>query len=256
MAIEYGFVTNRNVDLVTSLDTAGRLEFDFVEILMHGTSRRNILEQNIDAIRDQLNKNNLQCIVHLPYTGLDIGSTLESIREASIAELTKSLRVAGALGAEKAVLHPTSNADNADEQHQLMTQGVRTLTDSASKYGVEICAENLYGKYVNINRIDDIVDSTEASITFDTGHARIDGFSKADSATFLDEYRNRISHLHLNDTRGPIDEHLPIGAGTIDFEHILEPLRESSWSGTISLEVGTENLEYIAHSKNHLNSII
>lgn len=256
MPIKSGFVTHRNVDLMTSLDAAGRLGFDFAEILMHGSGHPSVLQKNARAVQERLNENDLSCVVHLPHSGIDIGSPLENVRTGSIAEVEESLRVAGRIDARKAVLHPTSNSNDTDERRKLMVDGVRTVADIADDHGVEICAENMHGKYATVHDVDDIVDETEASLTFDTGHARIEGFSATDGAAFLDEYRDRISHLHLNDTRGPVDEHLPVGAGSIDFETVLEPLRASGWDGTASLEVATENLAYIAHSKEHVEAIV
>lgn len=256
MTISTGFVTNRAVDLMHSLDTAGQLGFDFVEILMHGTGHRDRLQNNITAIRECLDKNQLTCIVHLPHSGVDIGSSLEYVRVGSMTEIKESLRIAGTLGAQKAVLHPTSNSNKADERQQLMIEGVREINNIAIDHGVEICAENMHGKYATIHEVDEILENTDANLTFDTGHALIEGFSATDSAAFLEEHSDRVSHLHLNDTRGTVDEHLPVGAGTIDFGTILRPLQAAEWTGTVSLEVATENLEYIAHSKSYIDSII
>jgi sugar phosphate isomerase/epimerase len=255
MSLDRGFVTNSSVDLATSLDAAGDLGFDFVEVFMHGTGHRSVLEADVDAVRERLDANALDCLVHLPFGGLDVGSLHEHVRAGSIEELEASLRVAGALDARKAVLHPTSNADE-DERRRLMAEGVRRLDAVGDDHGVEVCAENMFDGYVTVHEIDDLVDHTDASITFDTGHARIEGYSAADSAAFLDEYHDRVSHLHLNDTRGASDEHLPFGAGTIDFDTLFEPLRESGWDGTLSLEVDTRNLDYIAHSKEHLDALV
>jgi sugar phosphate isomerase/epimerase len=217
MPIDRGFVTNGSVPLADSIDAAGALDFDFVEIIMHGSGHRSELAPG--PVRERLDDNGLDCLVHLPFSGIDVGSPHEHVRRGSIEEIEASLSVAGAIDARKAVLHPTSGADG-DDRRRLMAEGVRAVDDAAREHGIEVCAENMFG-----------------------------------TAAVIAEHRDRVSHLHLNDTRGRSDEHLPFGAGTLDFDTVFEPLRED-WDGTLSLEVGTQNLDYIGHSKEHLDALI
>jgi sugar phosphate isomerase/epimerase len=65
----------------------------------------------------------------------------------------------------------------------------------------------------------------------------------------------RVSHIHLSDNRGGSDEHLPVGLGTIDFETVLAPLFDSDWAGTMTHEVGTTELAYVAESKRQFDAI-
>lgn len=256
MPIERGFVTNGRIDLWDSLDVAGQLGVDFVEILMHGTGDRSTIETSADRIRERLDEHDLDCLVHLPFQGIDIGSPHEHVQEGAIKELEASIRAADSIDARKGVLHPTSSASNSDERRQLMSSGLQRLVDVGEDYGLEICAENIFDRYVTVRDIDDVVDTTNASLTFDTGHARIEGYSAEKAASFLDEYRDRVSHVHLNDIRGSHDEHIPFGAGAIDFETLLDPLLSSDWDGTLSLEVETQSAAYIAHSKDHLDQLL
>jgi sugar phosphate isomerase/epimerase len=92
-------------------------------------------------------------------------------------------------------------------------------------------------------------------MTLDTGHARVSGLDSAEIASFVGEHADRISHFHLNDTRGPSDEHLPFGAGTIDFEVIFDALPDD-WEGTMSLEVFTLDFDYIGASKERLDALL
>jgi sugar phosphate isomerase/epimerase len=252
MPIDRGFVTNGSVPLADSIDAAGALDFDFVEIIMHGSGHRSELAPG--PVRERLDDNGLDCLVHLPFSGIDVGSPHEHVRRGSIEEIEASLSVAGAIDARKAVLHPTSGADG-DDCRRLMAEGVRAVDDAAREHGIEVCAENMFAKYVTVDDFGDVVADTDVSLTVDTGHARIEGHDAADTAAVIAEHRDRVSHLHLNDTRGRSDEHLPFGAGTLDFDTVFEPLRED-WDGTLSLEVGTQNLDYIGHSKEHLDALI
>jgi sugar phosphate isomerase/epimerase len=64
----------------------------------------------------------------------------------------------------------------------------------------------------------------------------------------------RIDHLHLSDTRGGGDEHLPAGMGEIDFADLFTS--PDGWSGTATLEVGTRDLETIALGKRHVDRLL
>ena len=93
-------------------------------------------------------------------------------------------------------------------------------------------------------------------MTFDTSHALLAGKDEREIATFCREYAERIDHLHLVDTRGGDDEHLPVGMGRIDFATVLDELAAIGWSGTATLEIGTEDYDTIALGKNHVEALL
>jgi sugar phosphate isomerase/epimerase len=256
MAIDCGFVTSRDADLPESIDAGGRFGFDYVEVLMENAGHRSRLADSTAALRELLDDHALECVVHLPFHGIDVGSPHEHVRTGSRREIEAALDVASALDARKAVLHPTSIADDPAAARSLMAEGVRRVDAYAEELGIELCVGNMFGGYVRVQEFEHILADTDASVTFDTGHARIEGYDAADSAAFLSEHADRVSHLHLNETRGPSDEHLPFGAGNLDFETLLEPLVSTDWDGTLSLEVGTQNLAYVGYSKDHLDAVL
>jgi sugar phosphate isomerase/epimerase len=92
-------------------------------------------------------------------------------------------------------------------------------------------------------------------MTFDTSHALLAGMDEAGMAAFCREYGDRIAHLHLVDTRGG-DEHLPVGMGRIDFGTVFEGLADADWSGTATLEVGTEDYDTIALGRRHVEELL
>lgn len=248
-----GFVTQTHTGAVTvpeSIDAAADAGFDFVEWYMDGASERTAVD--VDAIESRLARRDVDLLVHLPFASLDLGTPRDRIRRAAVDELRACIETAAGLDAEKAVVHPSSAASPPEwaleRVRPAVIESIRGLDAIAEEAGVELCAENLPGGTFTVHEFDQLLGGTDLSMTFDTGHARVDGMDEAAMATFLDEHRERVSHVHVNDARVAADEHVPTGSGTTDFGVALDPLR-SDWTGTLSLEVYTFDLDYLAWSK-------
>jgi sugar phosphate isomerase/epimerase len=258
MDVRTGFVTQHWMDRERALAWAGEHGFDYVEILMDGDDRREQLEPVAGEIRAAAGDAGLDLAVHLPFP-MAIGTPHEHAREGALREQEACLELAGDIGAEKAVLHPESGAWRAAWSHEQVRprvdDAVQRLTAYGADRGVEVCAENLFDKPYTIHEMDGLLERTDASMTLDTGHARVEGADESDVAAFLETWGDRVSHVHLNDTRRPRDEHLPFGAGDIDFRTELSAL-DADWSGTLSLEVFTPNYDFLAVSKERLDDLL
>ncbi|WP_129117002.1 sugar phosphate isomerase/epimerase family protein [Halegenticoccus tardaugens] len=259
MDARIGFVTQLGMDRIETAAFAADRGFDFVELMMDGAGERRRLAADGDAFADALAERDLDLLVHLPFGGIDLGSPFEHVREGSIGEIEAAVETAAALGAEKAVLHPDTNAWSPawddDDLRANAVDSVRRIDAHAGARDVEICAENLPRSLFRTHDVGALLDGTDASLTLDTGHARMDGRDSAGIAAFAEEHADRISHVHLNDTRGPQDEHLPFGAGDVDFERIFAALPDD-WSGTLSLEVFTFAYDYVGASKERLDALL
>jgi sugar phosphate isomerase/epimerase len=254
-----GFVVQLGMDDETAISFAGDAGFDFVELLLDGDSHRTRLDDRVEEIRTAAADAGVGLLVHLPFGGFDIGSPHDHVRDGSIRELEAALDTAASLGAEKAVLHASTNAWGPAWDEETLTdrlfESIRRLDEYARRQGVECCVENIPYGVVDTNDFPELFERTDASMTFDTGHARMDGRDDDGLAAFCRDYGDRISHVHLNDTRGSRDEHLPIGAGTIDFEKLFESF-PAGWDGTISLEVFTLSYAYLRASKDHFEECV
>ncbi|MGD2086744.1 MAG: sugar phosphate isomerase/epimerase family protein [Candidatus Aminicenantes bacterium] len=84
------------------------------------------------------------------------------------------------------------------------------------------------------------------SLTLDIGHAQL-LTDKNRSFEFIENYPQRIKHIHLHDNRGGDsyrdDLHLPPGKGTIDFKRIFKELRRIGYDGTVTLELKIHEIE-------------
>jgi sugar phosphate isomerase/epimerase len=255
--IRIGFVTQTHTGAVSywqAIEDAADAEFDFVEIYLDGASERH----DVDPVEvvELCDEGDLDVLVHLPFVDLDLGTPRERIREASIDEQRACIRAAAEMGAEKAVLHASTHATppewSRDEVMPNVLESIRVLDAYGADRHVQICVENLPGVLPTIHDFEPIFAETDAAMTLDTGHARLDGYDEQDVAAFLVAHRDRVSHVHVNDSRAAADEHVPTGSGTQEFAVSLAPLVESDWEGTISIEAYTFDFDYIDLSKRKL----
>jgi sugar phosphate isomerase/epimerase len=260
MDASVGFVTQQSMDTGAALAAAGRLGFDHVEILMDGDDHRTALadEERRAAVREALADGGLDLLVHLPFP-VDVGSPHEHVRTGAVAELAACVETAAALGAEKAVVHPTSEAwssawDRADVRPHVEAS-IADLVERAAPHDVELCAENIFDSAFTIETFDRLLAATDVSMTLDTGHARVTGWTAAETAAFVADHADRVSHVHLNDNRVRQDEHVVFGSGTIDFGTLLDGFPDD-WTGTLSLEVFTDSVDDLAVSKRRLDELL
>ena len=82
---------------------------------------------------------------------------------------------------------------------------------------------------------------------FDIAHANI---SKTSIAEWHEKCAPYISHYHIKDNHGFIDEHLPVGNGDIAWKEILPCLRRDA-----SVLVEVNSLEKYKKSIKYLSSI-
>mgnify|MGYP000035349572 FL=1 len=249
MALDLGFVTQTTMHYTDALPAAAAMELDYVELMLDGHHEHSRLDT--DSVRETANETGLDLAVHLPFT-LDLGAPHEHVREGAIRELSAALETAADLGAGKAVVHASSEAwraawDAATVQDAIL-DSLDELAVVAEEVGVELCVENVPDEWFGLDDFDRVFEETDLSMTFDTGHAYIEGYDSAAQSEFVAEHADRISHVHVNDTRKREDEHVPVGSGFLDFGRILDPLEDA----TLSIEVFTPSYEYVGLSANNL----
>jgi sugar phosphate isomerase/epimerase len=254
MTARTGFVTSLALDLENQIDFAADEGLDHVEVLLDGPNGHGRLADRAGDLRARLADAGLDLLVHLPFP-TDVGSPYEGVAEGAKATQRTCIDLAAEMGAEKAVLHPETSAWGVawdeTELRDHVDPAVDELAAHGADRGVEVCAENLFDAVYTIGTFDRLLAETDVSMTLDTGHARVAGYDEAETAAFVADHADRISHVHLNDTRRAADEHLPLGAGNLDFAAVLSAF-PTDWTGTLSMEVGTDSYDYLRHSREHL----
>ncbi len=188
-----------------------------------------------------------QVAVHMPeYMGrtyLNPAAEDPEERKIAVHTLQRSIDVARRLsesfqGKPKFVVHPggitlTPAKDPkkllelfADTLSQLKTDGVDVLPENMPPRPWVFGGEWVTNIFLSGEEIKKFLDETGYNMCFDTSHATLAcnaaGVSLVDMITLLKPY---IRHLHVADGEGIGEEGLQIGAGTVDFEAVLAPLK-------------------------------
>ena len=163
-------------------------------------------------------------------------------------KMYKSIDAAKMIGVDYAVLHPSTVQENATVYNRERWRD-RTLThlapfaEYAVKKGVSIALENMpiYNNDGSVIRycasVEDVCEMADAlgfSVCFDFGHANTIG---ARMSEFISYIGRRLTVLHVNDNMGTLDDHLPIGDGSIDWDDAMRGLKSIGFSGTFNYEI-------------------
>ena len=248
--------------LIQEIEEFGEMGFDYVELTMdppEATPQKILAQKN--PIQDLLHRYCMGIIGHLP-TFVWTSDLYESLRKVSIQETLDALEAGVELGIEKVVLHPGYISGLGkfilDKAKGYGMESIETILNKATSLGMTLCIENMFPQAHFLSKPHEFQEVFESfpdlRLALDIGHANLGG-GKNKSSEFIHQYGYRISHIHANDNFGKEDNHLPIGAGIIDFEKILKELNEAQYDETLTLEVFSRDREYLKISKDKIKRI-
>ncbi|HEX9261140.1 MAG TPA: sugar phosphate isomerase/epimerase [Candidatus Bathyarchaeia archaeon] len=224
--------------MLTKLTSIGA---NYIEIVDDGFHTLN--KQRVKALNEAARSHGFKYTLHCPFADVNIASPSKLMLSASLKRLKQSMEKAFQLNVELWVLHPglitgiTPFYPGSDWIQNV--QSIIELHRTAKEYGLGIAIENLPQKYGSVmktpqdfNRFYSETSLTDIGIVLDTGHANLE----AQIEPFLAQLSDKIFELHLSDNMGEQDQHLGIGYGKIDWQNIVQRLRNISFTGTIMIE--------------------
>lgn len=254
--MKYGAMNFPVKPILQEIEEIGRLGFDYVELTFDPpeATPQKLLNQK-RSIRELLNQYEIGITGHLP-TFVWTSDLYDSLRKASIQENLEAMEASAELGINKLVLHPGYITGMGkfvmDKAKGYGLKSIETLLKKATSLGMTICIENMFPQASFLTQpqeFQEVFESfPEIRLALDIGHANLGG-DRNSAIEFIQRYGYRIGHIHANDNFGKEDNHLPIGAGLIDFERIIKALKQTSYDETITLEVFSRDRDYLKISK-------
>lgn len=170
--------------------------------------------------------------VHASYLELNLASLTPNLREAAVRQTVRCLEMAAYLEAEFLVVHAGNLNRNYSvallpEARDCLHESLAVLAAEAEALGVAVVVENGWrgeNHPIITNGVDhaavvEKVGSRSVQALFDVGHANT---FEVDLAEHLQRLRPLLAGIHLHDNGGRFDEHLPLGAGTVEQRVIRE----------------------------------
>lgn len=148
------------------------------------------------------------------------------------------------------VLHPDfDNGQNLSAAKQINLDFFSAMAPALQGTGITLCIENMFRGENGMPKIFNAGSDAEQLIDWidtlnsmhgahfaaclDTGHATVVG---QDPAAMLRELGERTRVLHIHDNDGILDQHWLPGEGIIDWNEVLQALKEIGYTGTFNTE--------------------
>lgn len=157
--------------------------------------------------------------------------------------LRRQVESADRLGARLMTIHMGSFDPAVGRETALarVVEAVAKVAPIAHRRDVTIAVENFtvcHGDTALGERTEDFevlfakVASPAVGLNLDIGHAHI----TRNLDELLGRFGSRLRNIHLHDTDGATDGHLPPGGGTVDWDRLLAGLKAARYAGPIQFE--------------------
>lgn len=204
---------------------------------------------------------------HAPFSDrIDITSLDPHCRELALNELQKAADAAAILNVRYLVIHPGPEKATLPEYERFwrLENAVCVLNRAflrCKELGIGLVLENMLphlfaGQTRDLMWILGALDTCEAGICLDTGHAYLGG----DLSSVAHKLSGHLWMVHASDNRGQHDDHLPPGDGKIDWAAFLLQLNDLHFNGTFILEIADtgdakQTLEGARRGRKHLRDL-
>lgn len=168
--------------------------------------------------------------VHLPYQYADSLwiDTLDG--DALVDNYKRTLQSCRSVGINKAVIHLTHSKQPPPVSAIGMARMAK-LVAFAEHIGVKIACENIEFPE-HLDSVLRQIDSPCLGFCYDTGHHHV----AMQNIDLLAKYGNRLLAIHLHDNDGITDQHRLPGDGKINWQPIIQAIKQTPYCGSYTLE--------------------
>ncbi|MGZ8939184.1 MAG: sugar phosphate isomerase/epimerase family protein [Limisphaerales bacterium] len=246
-------MNNPSRDPIAEMKWMSDLELDFIDLTLEPPGAA---PWKIDPkeIRSALNDLNLGVVGHTAFY-LPFSCPFESIRQAAVEESKRCIELFAAIGAKWMNLHPDRHAPFHPRNFVIEQnlKSVRELLPTARDCGMGLMIENVPGEFNSRAQLGEMLDAIpELGLHLDIGHCNLQVVTNT-ATEIITTYGPRIKHVHIHDNKGGYaDLHLPLGTGNLDFVSPLKALQAWGYDATITLEVFSDDRQYLSYSRDVL----
>ena len=183
--------------------------------------------------------------LHLPFAPrelIDISDVEKEKRRKTVEYLSELIKMGGSIGADKFVIHPSSEPISESERKEKLKcakESLSKLADVAERFNAVICVEDLPRTCLG-NCVEEMKFLTEDDerlrICFDTNHITAD---KPENV--IRELKNKIVTLHVSDFDFVDEKHWIPGDGEINWSEVVKALKDIKYNGVWMYEVGFQS---------------
>lgn len=244
--ILFGNEVNPMNDIVEEIQLIKKLGFDFAEITIESPfNLPEILEIRKSEIKKVLKFFSRPPLAHFTWE-VELGAVNEDVRKYWVKEAKIAMKTASDLGCTKFTVHYTSSIYFVGENQTLVKKildnyikSLKELVKFANTLNIQLMLENaaLERREVHLKNFSYIIDNVPGlKVNIDISHAFLSGGMQL-IADFIKHFGKKIIHLHFSDNSGRHDEHLSIGNGKINYEKVVEMIKEINYDDSITFEI-------------------
>lgn len=219
---------NENVNIIQTIESVKNAEFKNVFVQWYD---KNWEHSQIEQV-EMCKKLGLNIIfAHLGYQNINSIWEEGEIGDKEVERYKKDIKDCHENGIPMVVMHLTSKKI-APMYGEIGLNRIRKIVEYAKKLNMKVAFENTkikgYLEYV----LDKIKDDN-VGICFDAGHYHV----HFDDEFNFELFKNRIFAVHLHDNDKSDDLHLLPFDGTIDWEYVINKLKDCNYNGPITMEL-------------------
>ncbi len=252
--MQIGMMNNPARDPLQEIAWAGQHGFAFVDLtLEHPKAGADTVDSG--ALPAALDATGLGVVGHTAWY-LPFASPVPRLRAAAIEEVVSTLPHFASVGATLVNVHPDPGSRTVgigtERAVAWNVAAFARLAETAAAHGLRLMVENLPNAYESVDAMRAMLDA-HPSIGFhlDLGHAQVRGNRTPD---YLAAFADRLAHVHLSDNTGRADDHLPLGVGRTDWQQLIRMVKRAGYDGTITLEVFSDDRDYLLASQRKLRA--
>ena len=212
-------------------------------------------KNSIKKLKEIANSHDLDFTVHAPWANVNIATISPVLHRAILKRLRQSIVLSGQLECRLWLFHPgfQSGLDRfyPGKDWQINLDSVRSLLKVAQQEEVTIAIENIPEPFPALMKsVDDFHRfyhdlNDDIGMVLDVAHANLNHQLN----DFIQQFSQKIIHMHVSDNQGTRDQHLGIGYGTLDWKSFAKAVKKAQYDKLLMIESITHPQESIQYLK-------